>query len=1192
METEIYYIRLVRKTTQEYESESSQGGKDQNIFYSTDYFDLMKVSQKKLSEELPSIIGIWPDEANGVDDVAVQSFSLYCSGKMLDTQKSLERNGNPFETKEKSTPYLSVIQVHITPEILAHGGKDLSADSLLELFFGDLCEIVKGYAKGNAGKQFVYRIYKLVSTGDFAVVIRSQEAETSFEISTLIRRRTALAEEADNALVLYKTYTLLTLENNIISWGSDPKAPVLGNNQYVLRCSFSNLYWQQKAKIDDCWKVKNLSKKEKIYSLNGRYDFAVYLTEGDFLALFKYIKEYKSNSSKTGDGDSEIQEFDKSTIEQEYTAVEYIKYLIKNKYISYINERYLLTIDENSMDSPFVAPKIVQEKDWEAKRENFLDYKVFCKYQAIKNKYGKIKEKIAKIKAYRKNIGHYIELLGKLITLCQGINGLSDTRLYAVALLDQLDTILDSIFIYVQIMEESKNKKQILDLLEDYIREAVYALDSYAQYIRNNNLQSLQTPNYNIESDASVEKILIGYSQYLRIFIQFYQDTYRDAYTEGETMRQYLPIVIPDLEARDISVEVLFQGGAQEGWTEENKLRMEYRENNQKERYCMVIRIPTLVEVGNIITVFPTLFHEIAHQLRYEPRPKRNAVLLEYGTLAAMGVLTRGVVRKCCDEIGCYNLTRRIENRLAPYFSEAYLEANYKKDGKYNFSFLDAPLWNFHRCLKDDMKENLCYWGRREDLKRLLKEFIREISLFFDSESVVYREGIRSLNDSFKKIWGGAENQDILEEVFKVVKCAYGMAYEAAHRNYSASAPDLWEEGKFLTWLNEDDGVTMDFKKEWLNAFPDNESIQKVWTSFFRFSSLMYSEFSYEEAIKRYESGKRDQFFEIAYEKLCEAWENDESLKSERTFLNDPNLNWDAMGRLLGIDIRNDRNKNLFKKFLENEIEKYRADMIEKMKYCIDEYREETADIFMCKAMGLTPFGYLYIIAANWRNDLQLPPTHFRRILNVMICQWGMEEGEMKYNVLRENIVLVLQELQKSLLVILKDADRNSDGLEELYQEIHQMRIHWKTDDEDDTIRIRHVILKMQQCCEKAFFLHDINKQKRDSAKYFEMMCRTLCPICGQMENQFGYLEDYAVLLDDYKYGVKVLENMTEKMAQTQNEVRLLGEFCKEVSCLINEPHRYLREPEQYADLNRKSIEFLLEMYYQNKVEQARMMGE
>lgn len=52
-------------------------------------------------------------------------------------------------------------------------------------------------------------------------------------------------------------------------------------------------------------------------------------------------------------------------------------------------------------------------------------------------------------------------------------------------------------------------------LYEHYVIEGVRSLDIFANYIRNINLQTLQAPNYNLQINGSMEKILMAYDWFI-----------------------------------------------------------------------------------------------------------------------------------------------------------------------------------------------------------------------------------------------------------------------------------------------------------------------------------------------------------------------------------------------------------------------------------------------------------------------------------------------------------------------------------------------------------------------------------------------------------------------------------------------------------------------------------------------------
>ncbi len=875
-------------------------------------------------------------------------------------------------------PFLSVIQVYITPEIMAHALKEKPTEDFMAAVLEDLRFIIRGFIKENSSVNMIYRIYKMLSAGDFAIVIRSERADTSFHISTLLRKRVAVMAEkpcAEKRLVLYKTYTLLTINGNVI-----PEAEKVGEDDgfpkqtlekdaseqqhgcFVLRCGFSNCYWSEKQKYDAF--MKNRQIKHTIHGLNGRYDFSVIITQDEFIRLFHFIDEYKR--AEGSDPGSRISQWKWESSNTDMSIEDYIIYLLKNNYLSCINERYLLGQHKGVvLKTNEVSGFITIDGCPVNAREKFLDYKVNALHNEVLENYRTTCAQVQRISGYRKNMAHYLRLLEKLIHLCQGINGSSDTRIFAAVLLEQLDIITDSINVYTQLFSNGKDDTEIyvqpdlLDLFEDYIRESVCVLDSYAQYIRNNNLQSLQTPNYNLESNTSMEKLLIGYSELLQIFIDFYCikqaeiDNIRKA--EREIPRQYLPVVVPALSKRDVSVEILFQEGIMDDWAEEKAIKEDFLKNEKRSenRFCMAISTPTLMELGNVMTMVTSLFHEVAHQFRYETRKKRNDALLKYCIHRCMHCLAINLLDQLRKELSFIDLTRDFETKIEDYFVQAYLDVNYrhkKEDPEFDYSYQKAPLNNFIWNLRRDTQENLSYWGKSEEIHLAVQEFVKGLSPYYCPGEPEYGKLLEIL-DGLIEEYIEQENEKKKAVLRKQIsKCAYAFAWICACDNLSANIEKPWNidpADSLDKWMDREEDIA--FKKMWEEKFKgitDDEITdnRKIWTLFFRFVCWLYDRLGE----GKIDSKKREDFLKEAYKKACAGWKNE---KAREDFYNDTNGNLNKVGRALGIDCYTADNYAIFKTCLETAIIQSLDGMEAIISGEIAEYREETADLFMCNVM-------------------------------------------------------------------------------------------------------------------------------------------------------------------------------------------------------------------------------------------------
>ena len=240
-----------------------------------------------LTDTFCSIMNLEQDDVVK-NDTAMQSYTLYFSEDM-EKAYTADMSLSPFKQNEldgNSMPFLSIIQIHITTESLRRIKLDDSVD-IIEQYQKDIADILEGFKKKADQDIFIYRVYKILSAGDFAVVVRSRLPETSFKISTLIRCRMAGVKNDDGKVqagswALYKTYTLLTFDETLIN--SNLKEQERG--KFIIRGCYSCRYWAEET-------IKNTYKEEQVDSLNGRYDFSVQISENEFYKIYDYIKNYR-----------------------------------------------------------------------------------------------------------------------------------------------------------------------------------------------------------------------------------------------------------------------------------------------------------------------------------------------------------------------------------------------------------------------------------------------------------------------------------------------------------------------------------------------------------------------------------------------------------------------------------------------------------------------------------------------------------------------------------------------------------------------------------------------------------------------------------------------------------------------------------------------------------------------------------
>lgn len=1198
MDADVRIVQLTRKIIRDQNGAQTTDKIEQRDYFATDYFDVMKVEKKELSAPLTSIMGIWSDGKMDGLDVAVQSYSLYCNKEMLEFEKGKAGCGDPFLSESDNMPFLSMIQVHITPEVIAHA---LTEDVVVDAY-KDLHAAMQEFIEACEGYDLVFRIYKMLSAGDFAIVIRCVRAETSFEISSLLKRRVANTQ-GETKIVLYKTYTLLTFENNILKQEIDEQSTDsevvqekgIREDCFVLRCCYSNLYWSNKEKVDEYLRQENVLSNVRIYGLNGRYDFSVYVTEKQFLELLHDIKEYKETGTWMS-GSKNEKYVEENATSEENGIIKYMRYLMENCYLSYINERYLISRERNDNKPSILcgnkASDIIGASSLN-NREDFLDCRINRMYEEVSGNYQNVRQKINSIKGYRKNMMHYMGLLDRLIKLCYGINGFSDTRIYAAVLLEQLGIIVESIRLYMEMYNSAgtEEKGEFLSLLEEYIRKSVCTLDGYAQYIRNNNLQSIQTPNYNIESNMGMEKLLVGYGEFLAVFTEFYQRKKLGLSDEQECC-QYLPIVVPVLSERDVSVEIIFPKGMMNDWNKEKEIISKLGNN----RCCMVISVPTLAELGNVRTMVTSLFHEVAHQFRYESRKDRNDALLKYVIRTTMNDVVKKLSQKLQKEAESLDWNNELGGILESSLVEAYLEANYMdNERQMQYDFQKVPLNNFQLRLINDLRENLTTWDQKSADRPILRAFVKGVLSHCKSWREQCLEAVRIIDELFDEMEQGEQekhNQENLSD--KIVKCAYGIAWECARVNRNIDC--MWKNKSLMEWLEDKEEIL--YEKKWSEAFGATDldvktDIGNIWRYFYLFSYWIYNNDGNNENRKFYDGKRKDRILKKAYQKLCEKWNGDEMQKAWK---DDVGNVLPFMGRMLGIDCNTEENYKIFEEQISSVIVKNLNNIFEMAEWRIKKYREETADMFMCNAMKLTPFGYMYMLAVSWPSDQELSEGYYSRSQNILLFQWCLDENEkLSYDKFKQVCVELVRTLEKSV-------GRSSKRLIDMGEQLElpqntDVELNWDSDDEKQVLnmsdRIEEFVNYCQYVEEKIANRNDHRVKKEcEMLRFYAIMAHTLNQLVGSGKEQIDYFSDFKELRDDYIRGIKHLKKLNDDMCNDNNPlVKRLGEFCKGIGRLQNEPYLTIENAEENAQMNAKSIDFLLSMYYENKRRVARQIG-
>lgn len=1215
MSTDIRLVRLCRKTIDRAASAAKETY-DGNRYFLTDYFDTMYVEKKEVADSFANIMGIGI-EYDYENETTVQGYTLYCSEEMIERYEN-----NPPRIYRKdafavdaSMKNLGIIYTYISPETMArmaYSIKEMWNEEdgiIMQPFLDDIYAALDSFHNEYENDIFVARVYIMLSAGDFAVVIRSKMPETIYRIATYLRKREAGVKSgekiAESSFVLYKTYTLLAMEADAWEQKADNET---SENRFIVRGCYSNSYWrdqdeikcyldkrhkdntrnQNDAKNQDNTRNKNYIKG--LQRLNGRYDFSVQITEQEFWELMPSLVAVKQGIPihvQNGQKDSSSD------------IVRYIKYLIENRYLSYINERYLLAdmyadIGRQKTDisqSVLLKTELVNTEYSRLFDSNKEKVKELLKLQE------KAAEEAQKIRGYRKKINQYIWMLKKQIMMCQGINELSDVRIYAEILMEQIETVLRTALVYIRVCGEYGNGAD-LDFLEASLRRAVTTIDCYAGYIRNNNMQALQTPNYNIESAAGMEKILIGYSEWLWKLTGCYHYTTQ----RKEEKKEFLPVVVPDIQDQEVNVEVLFPDGNAEEWEVERKVREEIRrtcKGYEIEKYFMIIGSTTLDEISNVPVMITALAHEIAHQFRYESREDRNKTLMNVAVQKYM----EGVAQELANyieadmgEIAEENIELR--QMLSHSLSIAYMKYWEGEQGQRE-EMMHAPLQIFGRMLKNDLQNIIEAWRSEEKLWKRIEDYIKELHYNAVFEGSAYQEKLaelRELREEWEDFINGKGTMEAVTMSDRLTKWAFEIAWLVAWE--VAGISEAEKEEKYRMPVITSDTV---YQREWEKVYGESSSkdIKRIYREFYRFSCWMvgYTEKSVPQRQNAVAlSDRLDIFRDTFYEEMKNTWENTmeqtknlydygETEISQTELLGVPTYHyWNRIGRCLGLS---QRDKTWFLEYVKKGVMDGDGDSLQLF---IKLYREETADLFMCNIMNMEAEAYVNLAASLFIKNAEYRQYDIERLFRVLYVKWcckiGISENEsrMAYGALCCRLV------QNTYLQFVKIWNMQGKPRCNLNEGEYQ-KITWnggKGEEQDELLntieKIQSAILTVQKELKRSL-QGEKKKEALEQLAYIMRIYDILWVLVADVENMASQLQTQTGMKEDLMRGISEQEELytTWKNNKTDMEIQIIASIGEEISKELKNIDAFIGLSKNTV-LNKKCIELLVKLYYSNKI--------
>lgn len=1017
----IHMLNLYRCSS----AENNEAAKEVDHFV-TDYFDGIKVEKLNLENtSLSECMGIKRDVNSTKKGISHQRYCLFSEN---------DENEDIFQVSA-DLPLLTVIQIFINHDVYQaesfDDGNEISCTKCMER----AKNCIEGKYKGNS--RVKWEMYRLLTAGDFAVIVRSSSIHNAYDISTLLRSiRLVIDDSGDEKSPFYSYSISGVLDGKIgaqdiykqIQWNQH----LNDQDEVIVRTEFSQSFW---GKCDDNVEEEKQQFLKAGQRLFGRYDHQIIYKPEEFQELYPYIRNYKF-------GDIDISDHSEDSLGSE--KVKILVRMIKHGFIAQINEKIFLKYTCDPLLSGSTAEKwrVICKKEWK-----FLYESNKCKIQMLKDEALDIEKDVEVFYPSARNLKEYMRLMGRLCRILFEINQMHELRISVANLLNQLEVLLCSFRNYLDSTKQW-DRKSVADSIEGYLLQGIGSLEIFTRYIRNVNLQTLQTPNYDLQTNVCVEKVLLAYSQFLR----FFMSGPNQVYCRSNIL---YPIIVPNMDKRDLSVSVLFDDDLPDSTREKEKL--------------MVVNSPTFLGLCETCFLMPTVFHEIAHQFRYEERAVRNKCLekciLKSFITSIVEKLVNGqyklgmfheepyflLIDAVYDELSGKLMEPKIMEKGLQTFRMQFQDAlqGYVEAVVNEGSSPDALIKNYiFRTKGDVQKFDDTLQQMLSNMKRILEELeqknteeearnlVQELKRFLYEYKNIQEDQIL---DALEK---SAGDPDISTDISDFVK-------KMREKKRTLESHGLMEKGKAISVLWK--GISGRMKEQRYGKKVETllRQYQDVLLGYMDCQDKLNGSMILSETESDFQNIYRS-MCRIIYEKLIKKLEE---LREERqeeicwpaTYISAIQLEQIRIRiKSEGMEGLEDRIRSILTMYRDNHAREFVDTFIER-------YREVTSDLFMCAIIGLDMFGYLVVAAQSFNFMGDSRDELYNRVFEVLQCLYykdGLVEPEG--NALDKALVDKLAgETQKLYLALQnQEDDKGGDGRIRFRKiEYQEPEIDWKDPD-------------------------------------------------------------------------------------------------------------------------------------------------
>lgn len=992
-----------------------------DVFFMLDYFNLLL--HKRLDAKDKKYTKFLGLEENFTevrnDSVSDKLLSLYCVAKNEDNYSDVF---NCSETEADSpdlsdTPFLGLIQIMINPEYYEHCGY-VSGTDFVDKFLLDCETIIRekvDHKFENSKDQ--YDMFRVLTSGNFYLVMRATNMENIYLVSYIIDMIAYQHEGGSKqAFNMFSTYTNIGIEFGKNSQGnyktfSENTVYRCKDDQFALRLTCCNGFQTEMIESAENYGIKGVF---------GKYDFLLRISMEDFAAVYPYLCQHVTGNPKLSDTRKEMQLSNYADVK------ELLIQGLECGCFKIINERALIYLNKDSYERSICYSEFPKD-DKNIIHELLLNCRLLEKMELC-------------FTCGRRSFLDGVRAMHEMVMMYSSLRFETDTYINWQMLCRYLKIVNNTVKAYMNdLLKHSEDTNYQQHFVRD-LKTCANAINQYMKFLQSINQQTVQAPQYEIQTRVDSEMLIVAYMEYMNQFLL----KYHDYYEKNDPRPRIYPIIYPDIACSGVEVEIPFNKYIQGG-----------KNGKHSNEQLIICRIPSFEYFGRFYNLLPLITHEMSHYIRILPRKLRNEHLLTMIFNAVSLHIVHMWLSQNDKESITYRygllkkeLADRLSQELKNYFfklndtmGQFYLPEEFRID---ELSETVIEFFNRFYDHKDELIETevnlqVSFQGKMKYLANNIMNLLYRYNLAEES-NINYVQELLSYDSAQMETIKSQEKADIIKASFQkliegIAKEVYRV-YDSLTEKYKEKCPDMnrFEYNDFIEEINI---FNFRLQKLYLSqerglAKPINKN-GKIYMAILKdyceeLKKLNYICFSFHKLMINVSTEK-----EMPKLRLCMIEEMDNHLKEvietyydKRNFryiLLDSRLNHLLITTGLSLDKKEAQNKkeadNYKKEDTGIEEDLLYQSLQETMKRIglkdircwvnsiINLYRETSADIIMCKTIGFSPFGYfklMFLTISDSMNDAvdynpeSINIKRVRLVLAVLLKACGHSGMTLKYD--------------------------------------------------------------------------------------------------------------------------------------------------------------------------------------------------